>query len=609
MSDPTYIIGIDLGTTNSVVAYTKAELGPGQTPDIQVMEVPQTVSPGVVENQNMLPSFVLAPGPHDVPEDALELPWSDESDLSVGVFAKQRGAEIPHRLITSAKSWLCHPLVDRNKPILPWKSPEDSLKLSPVEASACILEHIRQAWNHTMARTDDGFDEMLKMEHQEILLTVPASFDAVARELTVNAAIHSGLSHVTLLEEPQAAFYAWIHDTGDRWRDKVKEGDLVLVCDVGGGTSDFSLIQVGQSDGDLVLERIAVGDHLLVGGDNMDLTLAHMLAQRLAKEGTKVNTRQLQTLWHSCRNAKERLFEEKDQETVPLSILGSGSSLIGDTIRTELSRSDVEEAILDGFFLTCPRDATPESQSTVGLREMGLSYEADPAITRHLAQFLRHLDRHDTPLATPSAILFNGGVMKAGSLRSRILDVVNSWQSEADQEQVRELATGDYDLGVSKGAVYYGLARLGQGVRIRSGLGKSYYLGIAAAIPAVPGFPAPVKALCVAPFGMEEGTTADLLEEEFVLVVGEPVKFEFLGASARFDDTVGTLVEEWEEGDILPIATLEATLEGELGTIIPVVMEIKVTEVGTLEVWCVSKEDDQKWKLEFNVREREDSDV
>ena len=283
MAEPTFVVGIDLGTTNSVVSYAWINQ-PSDTPSqIQVLEIPQTISPGVVEARQTLPSFLFSPGSHDVPAGALDLPWKKGIDFTVGEFAKSRGAEIPQRLIASSKSWLCHSLVDRNKAILPWKSPDGCPKLSPVAASSRILDHIRGAWNHLMATNERGYEDRLALEHQAVYLTVPASFDAVARELTVKAAELAGFQHVTLLEEPTAAFYAWIHDSGDGWRDSVREGDRILVCDIGGGTSDFSLIQVGQSGGALDLERIAVGNHLLVGGDNMDLTLAYSLSQKLAR--------------------------------------------------------------------------------------------------------------------------------------------------------------------------------------------------------------------------------------------------------------------------------------------------------------------------------------
>ncbi|WP_419661491.1 heat shock protein, Hsp 70 family, related to DnaK [Desulfosarcina variabilis str. Montpellier] len=595
MATPTYIIGIDLGTTNSVVAYTEADIVPGQPSDINIFEIPQLIDAGVVEDRDMLPSFLLVPGEHDVSEAAMALPWDEDNELIVGEFARNRGAELPHRLIASAKSWLCHPLVDRSQPILPWSSTiETESKKSPVEASASILEHIRDAWNYTMAEDDDD----LRIEAQEILLTVPASFDAVARELTVKAAEMAGLQNVTLLEEPQAAFYAWIESMGDQWREDVAKGDLVLVCDVGGGTTDFSLIEITEEDGQLVLERIAVGDHLLVGGDNMDLALAYSLAQQMAEKGTRLDNWQMRGLWHSCRQAKERLLADADAEEYPVTILGRGSSLIGGTQKTQLTRDSVNRVLVDGFFPKCEATTMPAQGNRVGLQELGLSYESDPSVTHHLAKFL-----HQNNDRIPSAVLFNGGIMKADPIRQRITDLLSEWTPDGDAPAVREITSANFDLSVAKGATYYGLARKGRGVRIRYGLNKSYYIGIAASMPAVPGIPAPTKALCIAPFGMEEGSQILLEDREFALVVGQPAKFDFLGSS-RHDDQSGDVIDDWE-GEIRAITEIETTLDGEAGSIIPVTLEIQVTEVGTLALWCVSKVDGRRWKLEFNVREQE----
>ena len=595
MTKPTYIIGIDLGTTNTVVAYTQADAAAGQDPGIDIFEIPQLVDAGVVERRDMLPSFLLVPGRHDVSEAAMALPWQDAATLAVGEFARQRGAELPDRLITSAKSWLCHTLVDRSQPILPWNSDMDAQhKYSPVAASAAILAHVRQAWNHTMAAEEKA----LRMEHQDVLLTVPASFDAVARELTVQAAEAAGLGQVTLLEEPQAAFYAWIASQGNRWRDQVAKGDLILVCDVGGGTTDFSLIQITEEDGQLVLERIAVGDHLLVGGDNMDLALAHSLARQLAETGQRLNAWQMRGLWHSCRQAKEQLLADTDATHCPVTVLGRGSSLIGGTMKTELSRTTVDSVLVDGFFPRCEASATPAAGNRVGIQEIGLAYESDPAVTHHLARFLRQNDGR-----MPTAVLFNGGVMKAGHIRRRMIDLLASWHPSGQAGPVREIASRNFDLSVAKGAAYYGLARKGRGVRIRYGLNKSYYVGVAASMPAVPGVPAPTKALCIAPFGMEEGSQAHLDQREFALVVGEPAKFDFLG-SMRHDDRIGDVIEDWQ-GEVQAIAEIETTLDGEQGSVIPVTLEVVVTEVGTLALWCVSKADGRRWKLEFNIREQE----
>ncbi|ACL02471.1 putative DnaK-related protein (molecular chaperone) [Desulfatibacillum aliphaticivorans] len=596
MPDPTYIIGIDLGTTNSVVSYVPVNTEEGKHPDIRLFKVPQLTAPGAIEDRETLPSFVLLPGAHDVPADGLKLPWNENANRAVGAFARDRGAEIPHRLISSSKSWLCQTGVGRNNPILPWGSKDQDLeKMSPVQASAAILSHIRDAWNHVMAKDDSS----LRLENQEIFLTVPASFDAVARELTVQAAKIAGLE-ATLLEEPQAAFYSWIWASSGKWRDQVNVGDLVLVCDLGGGTTDFSLIHVKEEEGDLVLERVAVGDHLLVGGDNMDLTLAHLVAGKVGKSGKKLDAWQMRGLWQTCRSAKEGLLSGQGPESVPISILGRGSGLIAGTIRSELINQEVREILTNGFFPVVPKDAMPATQGRAGMREGGLVYASDPAISKHLAGFLSRSGEK-----MPTAVLFNGGVMKSTHFRSRVLDLLNSW-SGGESAGVRELAGANFDLAVARGAAYYGLARKGGAVRIRGGLGKSYYIGVEAAMPAVPGMPIPMKALCVAPFGMEEGTEADLTEEEFGLIVGESVRFEFLGSSVRRNDNVGTVVDDWEQ-DIEPITLLETVLEDDdKGAVLPVRIHVNVTEVGTLELWCVSTLDDRRWKLEFDVREKED---
>lgn len=599
-----YIVGIDLGTTNSVVAYTETDVEKGKKPNIRILEIPQLVNAGTVEKREILPSFILTPGQHDVPENALHLPWTKDITVAVGEFARDRGTEIPHRLISSAKSWMCNVMTDRNKPILPWEGPDDVKKMSPVGAATAILSHIRDSWNYLMAADNP----QLTLEKQDVLITVPASFDAVARELTVKAAEMAGLSHVTLLEEPQAAFYAWIESSEYQWREKVKKGDLVLVCDIGGGTSDFSLISVSEHDGDLSLERVAVGEHLLVGGDNMDLAMAYLLSQKLTPKGKKPDPWQMRSLWHICRKAKEKLFSDLTLAEYPVTVLGRGSSLIGGAKKTKLTRKELDNIISDGFFPYCDKSAKPVSNRQTGIREVGLAYESDPAITRHLAYFLSRQDSKKLP----TAVLFNGGVMKAESLRKRILDVVSSWVKEEKAESIREIASQDLDLSVARGAAYYGLARKGTGIRIRGGLNKTYYIGVAASLPAVPGMPVPIRALCVAPFGMEEGTQITLSDQEFILVIGESVKFDFLGSSVRLEDKVGTIVDSWEE-DIEEITTIETTLDGQSGTIIPVLLEIRITEIGTLEIWCVSKQhtpdsqegNGKRWKLEFNVRERE----
>jgi len=602
LTDPVYIIGIDLRTTNSIVAYTEADVESAKA--IRLFRVPQLVDVGVVEPRDILPSFIYMPAGHELSGDGLALPWRRENNLIVGEFARQRGAEVPNRLISSSKSWLCNTLVDRNKPILPWDGPEDIVRMSPVEASAIILRHIRESWNYEMASSD----EHLRMENQEILLTVPASFDAVARELTVQAAETAGLPNITLLEEPQAAFYSWIEAAGDEWRKKVEKDDMVLVCDIGGGTTDLSLIRISEADGELILERIAVGEHLLVGGDNMDLALAYSIARKMAASGSKLDPWQIRGVVQSCRNAKEQILSASDISEHPVTVLGRGSSLIGGTMRTSLIQDELESVVVEGFFPTCEATALPQRQQKVGLQEAGLSYESDPAITRHMAKFIsqHRTDEQGAGSRLPTAILFNGGVMKPESVRQRIIEVLRSWQANGADAPIRTLDAESFDLAVARGAAYYGMARRGRGIRIRGGLNKTYYVGIAASMPAVPGMPAPVKALCVAPFGTEEGTDIAVMDQVFTLVVGEPVRFDFLGSSIRQSDAAGSIIEDWQ-GEIEEITTIETTLDGEAGTAIRVTLEIKVTEIGTLELWCASVEGDRRWKLEFNVREQEQS--
>ena len=595
---PEYIIGIDLGTTNCVVSYAKTS---GES-SIQIFPIHQLTAPGVVEKQDILPSAILIPTENDVPPHAIQLPWNSHSDKAIGEFARNRGAEIPHRLITSAKSWLCQAMVDRNKPILPWEGPDEHLKLSPVESAAAILCHIRDSWNHEIARTPTGFEEALLMENQEIMLTVPASFDAVARELTVKAASMAGLGHVTLLEEPQAAFYAWIEASGDNWRRNVSKGDMILVCDIGGGTTDFSLIEVSEADGELVLDRIAVGDHLLVGGDNMDLTLAYTLSHKMARQKIQIDAWQLRGLCQTCRKGKEIILSDDNSEDYPITLLGRGRSLIGGTIKDKLTSNEVHQVLLEGFFPFCDLFSEPEKHRATGLREIGLSYESDPAITRHLAWFLAHQTDKDGNVRLPTAVLFNGGVMKSPLLRNRIIAILTNWAHAASGLSIREIPSLDFDRSVARGSVYYALSRCFGGVRIRGGLNKSYYIGVAASMPAVPGIPSPVKALCVAHFGMEEGTSQSIENREFVLAVGEPVQFDFLGSTLRKEDRAGQIVETWE-GEIHLLTTLETSLGGDSGVQIPVTLESRATEIGTLEIWCISQTDSRQWRLEFNVRE------
>ncbi len=608
-----YIVGIDLGTTNSAMARYNIAASDEES-RIEVCSIPQLTNPNEVAERTLLPSFLYIPGELDFPKDSTSLPWEAQPNFVIGELARKRGAESPNRLVASAKSWLSYAGVNRNSPILPWQAPPEVSKLSPVETSAQFLKHLYNAWENSTSENEG----QVPLADQEILLTVPASFDEEARELTRRAAEQAGYPNITLLEEPQAAFYAWLESQGDNWRRRIHVGDLVLVCDVGGGTTDFSLIMVSEEAGELTLKRVAVGDHILLGGDNMDLALARLLQQRLEASGYRIDTWQLLGLWHQSRLAKEQLFQSPKTKTRPVTLLGKGTKLIGGTIKTELTREDLDQVLIEGFFPRVASTELPARQRRVGFQELGLPYAADPAVSRHLARFLSEqvrnspelggIRRGPSGLACPTHILFNGGVMKAAVLRDRVVEVLNSWLEQEGfnplgAEQILEAP--DLEHAVARGAAYYGKARRGQGVRIRSGASRTYYIGIESSMPAVPGMEAPLKALCVVPFGMEEGTEATIPDREFGLVVGEPAEFRFLSSTVRKQDHAGDLLDDWG-ADLVELSPLEVTLklDGHHGTVVPVRIETRITELGTLEVWCVSRDGVNRWKLELNIREQ-----
>ena len=609
--DPRFIVGIDLGTTNCALADVDMEAG--DQPPVSVQPLAQLVNAGEVAAPTLLPSFLFLPAAQDFPPGATALPWDPAPDAVVGELARKRGAENPLHLVSSAKSWLSHAGVDRTAAILPWQAPDDVARVSPVTASARYLAHVARAWERARG-ADAG-----PVTAQEILVTVPASFDEEARQLTVRAATEAGLPGVRLLEEPQAAFYAWLAAEGDAWRERVTLGDLVLVCDVGGGTTDFSLIAVGEEEGSLSLRRVAVGEHILLGGDNMDLALARRLQQKLEGAGHRIDAWLLQQLWHQCRAAKERLFADEVVDAQPVTVLGRGTRLVGAAIATELTREDLTSVLLDGFFPEVDAGTRPQRARRVGLQELGLPYAADAAITKHLARFLGELAadsaeqgvrlrRGPSGLAAPTHVLFNGGVMKARALRERVLGALDAWLVADGLPPLGErgvLDAPDLDHAVARGAAYYGLTRRGRGVRIRGGAPRTYYVGIESAMPAVPGLEAPLKALCVVPFGMEEGTEATIPAREFGLVVGEPAEFRFLSSTSRKQDAIGALVEEWDT-EIEELDPLEVTLTvpGREHTVLPVRLESRATEVGTLELWLVARDGAHRWKLEWNIRER-----
>jgi hypothetical protein len=614
-----YAIGIDLGTTHSAVSYFNLEEGKPRGPAQSLLPIAQLTAPGTVEARTLLPSFLYLPAPQEFPEGSLGLPWNPGATTLVGEFARAHGARVPIRLVSSAKSWLSHPGVDRRSPLLPWQAPEEVQRVSPVDASARYLRHLREAWDATFAREQAEAGNALAA--QDVIITVPASFDAAARELTLEAARAAGLENIILLEEPQAALYAWLEAQGESFRKKVRVGEVILVVDVGGGTADFSLITVREREGEVELTRVAVGDHILLGGDNMDLALAHLLNQRLAAEGRKLDAWQFNALTHGCRLAKETLYADASLGRAPIAIPGRGSSLIGGTLRTELAREDLEQVLTNGFFPVTPVTEMPRLARRTGLAQMALPYAQDAAVTKHLAAFLTRqaqalASSPDSPVDVggkafihPTAVLFNGGVFKAGPLKARVMEVLNGWLAADGGAPAKELEGADLDVSVARGAAYYGWVRRGHGLRIRGGTARAYYVGVETAMPAVPGMEPPVKALCVAPFGMEEGTQADVPPQEFGLVTGEPTRFRFFASSVRRDDKVGTMVDDVDGNDELEeLAPIETTLPGmpaPFGDLTPVNLQAAVTEVGTLELRCLEKDGPGRWKLELNVRMRE----
>ncbi|AKF11088.1 Hsp70 family protein [Sandaracinus amylolyticus] len=608
-----FAIGIDLGTTHCALSYVELDLSEGEEVAQHVLEVPQSVAPAQIESRALLPSFLYLPHPGELAPGALALPWSESPPQCVGELARALGSKTPIRLVSSAKSWLCHPGVDRRAPILPAGLPPDASdvpRISPLQASIQYLEHLRDAWNTKHPEAP--------IEEQDVVITVPASFDPAARELTAEAAREAGLGGAVLLEEPQSALYSWIQRTHGKWREQVKVGDVILVVDLGGGTTDFSLIAVLQREGNLELHRVAVGDHILLGGDNMDLALAHTVRVKLEAEGHSLDAWQVQALTHACRGAKEQLLGESPAaDSVAIVVPSRGSKLIGGSLRTELTRAEVERVLVEGFFPVVDSKARPMGRARGALTQIGLPFAQDPGVTRHLAAFLgkqiaatEALEgfRASAPDATfihPTAVLFNGGVLKSPVLASRIVEVLNAWLQKDGAPRARVLEGADLDLAVARGAAYYAYVRRGRGVRIRGGTAMSYYVGIEAAMPAVPGMEPPVSALCVAPFGMEEGTEAPPAPQELALVVGEPVQFRFFGSSVRREDEPGTLIERWQ-GEVEELPRIETTLTSEgrtPGDLVPVRLRASVTEVGTLSLDVIAR-DGERWHLELDVRDR-----
>ncbi|MGR5334141.1 Hsp70 family protein [Vibrio gigantis] len=625
---PKFSVGIDLGTTHCVLSYIDTS---NEDARVEVMQIPQLTAPGTVETRSQLGSFLYQPHEHEMNAGSRVLPWSSEPKALVGAIARNLGSKTPIRLVASAKSWLCHGGVNRRDAFLPAGSPEEVEKVSPLKTTELYLEHLKDAWNHANPEH--------KLADQDVTITVPASFDPAARDLTAEAARNVGFTHLTLLEEPQAALYSWIDNSNDTWRDEVNVGDIVLVVDIGGGTTDLSLVEVTQDDGNLSLNRIAVGEHILLGGDNMDLALAYRLKMKLAQDGKELAPWQVQAMTHACRDAKEALLNDAELQSVPIVVPSRGSKLLGATLKTELTQQEVQQTLVDGFFPKVSVTEHPVQKTRGALTQMGLPYAQDAGITRHIAAFLSKqanalsgnseaaqqdfnpfanmpgMTGAEAPAADfikPTAILFNGGVLKSNLLADRLSDTINEWLINADAEFAKQLSGLDLDLAVASGASYYGAVRRGQGVRIRGGIASSYYVGIESAMPAIPGMAPPMEALCVAPFGMEEGSSVQVPSQEFGLVIGQPVHFQFFGSTTRREDEAGTHLDHWAPEELDELPEIQVTLpvsEGRReGEVVPVTLASRVTELGTLYLEAIATDNGQKWHVEFDVREDSNND-
>jgi hypothetical protein len=604
-----YLIGIDLGTTNSVVAYVDTAEPRGEASGIHVFDVTQVVAPGEVGAIPALPSFLYFPTESETSSGLFDIPWDDKPSAIVGQAARERGALVPGRQVSSAKSWLCQEAVDRTADILPREAEPPEPTISPIEASARYLMHLRDAWNHAVT-TGDGSHAESRFENQDIVLTVPASFDEEARELTVEAARRAGLDHLTLLEEPLAAFYAWMATHPDTIPEHVRDGVRVLICDIGGGTSDFSLVRARVKGDDVEFERTAIGDHLLLGGENLDLALARRIEQKL---DAKLSLGQRHALELACASAKEKLLSDDQLERLPINILGSGRAVVGQMLSSELTRDEVVELLCEGFLpLTAP-DERPSRTRLTGLREVGLPYASDPAITRHLAAFLERAaagikegsiaavgDDTQSPMLRPDAILFNGGFCIPEITRQRILDAVANWFSEhRDGWRPRILQNAGMSSAVAVGAAYYGKVRRGAGLRVKAGSARTYYIGTRAE----------GTAICVLPAGTDEGTTL-ALDREFSVLANRPVSFNLFSSTVRHGRH-GELAELDPENmhRHAPLVTLLRYGKKLQEVERAVRLSVSFTEVGTLELWCESVGSPHRWRLQFELRGNTADDI
>ncbi len=622
-----YIVGIDLGTTNSALAYVDMSRDESWERKIQFFEIPQLTGLGELGKRPVLPSFMYLPGAYELPSGSTALPWDKERTYAVGEFAREQGALVPGRMVSSAKSWLCHGGVSRTGDILPWGEDESVDKVSPVATASRFLLHLREAWNHTMARGREGH----LLEEQLIVIAVPASFDEVARELTVQAAHQAGLPRLILLEEPLAAFYAWLSRHEEDWQNLMEPGQIILICDVGGGTTDFSLVAIREGEQGLYFDRLAVGDHLMLGGDNMDLALARDMETKLLGKPGRLDSKRWLQLWHQCRQAKEKLLgmpngpgkpasstppPPNSHQSVGITLVGGGSKLISGALKGTLHKELVEKIILDGFFPVVDAGDSPITPKKRGITEWGLPFVQDPCVTRHLAAFWnRHgtLMRQETGRESlyPDFLLFNGGALTPSSIRERITKVVAGWFPEEFRKgrRPRELENASPELAVAMGAAYYGLVRMGEGVRIGAGSPRAYYVEVEnSTVENKAGSPDTRNAVCVIPRGVEEGAWLNLHELSFKVLANQPVTFQLFSSSTRLGDQPGELIKaSADEISVLPpIKTVLRYGKKSTARELPIELSAHLTEVGTLELWCRSLQTPHRWQLQFDLRQEQE---
>ncbi|MCP4623442.1 MAG: Hsp70 family protein [bacterium] len=596
-----FVIGIDLGTTNCAVSYVDIEAHQSAGEGIRIFKIPQLTGPGQVNSLPLLPSFLYIPGEYDITEDSIVRLWDGREENIVGAFARDQGALVPDRLVSSAKSWLCHSNVDRRARILPWGTTGQISKISPVAATAAYLKHIRLAWNAAW-----GPDQNLQLENQLVVITVPASFDEIARDLTLEATKSAGINTAVLLEEPLAAFYSWLMLHEKNWRDLIQPGELILICDVGGGTTDFTLIILKDSDGSPRFERIAVGEHLILGGDNIDLALARRIEAQLTGPRRAMSTDRWKALCHQCRQAKETILGGS-AKTSTITLMGEGGRVIAGTQQVELTDDAIAKTVLEGFFPITAGKPLSSAAGRKGITEFGLPYEPEPAITKHIKGFIdQHWDEVQNTLQRPSAapdwILFNGGSLKPSVIRQRIRAAMQQWYHEPDSDGPRVLENHDLDLAVTFGAAYYGLVKIGRGVRVGSGSPRSYYLGVART-ETDQAETQSREVMCLVERGLDEGSTIHLKNKSFELLANQPVAFDIFSSSYRSGDRQGDLVEVNDSlTELPPLQTVIQYGKKGIQRTLPVLIEAEYTEVGTLAIWCRSRISEHRWKLQFQLR-------